>query len=153
MVQQINTCNIKFSKPISPVFEKIIRSLLQLNPDKRELNIENISNNMVNNEDGTDLNASNSKSGLKIIKPTSYRPDFNKNSTGRTNVGFMHLQTNDFSSRSQNGASVQLRSTTTRLLKTDANKNNLLIRSRIAPSTASKLNGTQIKLPSLSQPT
>lgn len=152
MVQQINTCNIKFSKPISPIYEKIIRSLLQLNPDKRELNIENISNNNIPNYENDNLSMGSSKSGMKIIKPTSCRPEYNKNSK-RLSVGFMKLQSPESSSRSQNGASSQMRSTTTRLLKTDALKNNLLIRSRMAPSAASKLNGTHFKLPSLSQPT
>lgn len=153
MVQQINTCNVKFSKPISPIYEKIIRSLLQPSPDKRELNIEIISNNNMeaNANEDNNLNHNSPKSGMKIIKPTSYRPESNKNSTARISVGFMNLQASDFSSRSQNG-STQLRSTTTRLLKTDAGKSNFLLRSRAAPNATPKLNGSQIKLPSLNQP-
>ncbi|KAK8890878.1 hypothetical protein M9Y10_028077 [Tritrichomonas musculus] len=153
MLQQINTCNIKFSKPISPAYEEIIRNLLQIDPDKRVLNIEKTSNdNTKTDNDSTDKSIGASYSALKMSKPTSYRPDYHKNATGRVNVGFMHLQANDFSSRSQNGAQVQLRSTTTRLLKTDGKKSNFMLRSRAAPTSNNSLNGSQIKLPSLNKP-
>lgn len=167
MLQQINTCNMKFSRPIDPKYETIIRSLLQVNPEERVLKLKFTSSPRLNaviidnqTENTSPLTQKNDlRLNLNQAKPLSTRTNsvmIKDNNAGRlqssriNNIGFLRLQGS--SARPQNGSTQPLRSTTTQILKVGMLNTNFPVRSRIAPSQTNQLNSSQMKLPSLNPP-